>query len=187
MKYNFKDYDPQYLKDAAAAGAKYIFTSLQIPEEDYLHLDQVLPDFLELCRKLDIQLVPDVSPVTFKRLGLAANDYDQLKEMGFKALRLDYGADNFALIKKLQADFFIMLNASVVNDEYLARAREHGVDVDKIALTYNFYPETNTGLSWDWFKERNLALKAQACVCGDALRRFPMYEGLPTVEYLRDC
>lgn len=22
----FKDYDPQYLKDAAAAGAKYIFT-----------------------------------------------------------------------------------------------------------------------------------------------------------------
>lgn len=50
----FKDYDPQYLKDAAAAGAKYIFTSLQIPEEDYLHLDQVLPDFLELCRKLDI-------------------------------------------------------------------------------------------------------------------------------------
>ena len=41
-----------------------------------------------------------------------------------------------------------MLNASVVNDEYLARAREHGVDFDKIALTYNklilAYPGTGS-------------------------------------------
>ncbi|RVU70787.1 MULTISPECIES: MupG family TIM beta-alpha barrel fold protein [Lactobacillus] len=183
----FQDYDPNYLKTAAKAGAKYIFTSLQIPEEDYSHLDEVLPDFLALCHKLGMQLVPDVSPVTFKRLGVKPNDYGKLKALGFTALRLDYGADDFALIKQLQKDFFLMLNASVVNDDYLRQARASGVDFDKIALTYNFYPETNTGMSWTAFKERNLSLKAQglrtqAFVCGDALKRFPLYEGLPTVE-----
>ena len=38
----FQDYDENYLKKAAQAGAKYIFTSLQIPEEDYSDLDQKL-------------------------------------------------------------------------------------------------------------------------------------------------
>ena len=45
----FQDYDENYLKKAAQAGAKYIFTSLQIPEEDYSDLDQKLPGFFELC------------------------------------------------------------------------------------------------------------------------------------------
>ena len=44
----FQDYDENYLKKAAQAGAKYIFTSLQIPEEDYSDLDQKLPRFFEL-------------------------------------------------------------------------------------------------------------------------------------------
>ena len=38
----FQDYDENYLKKAAQAGAKYVFTSLQIPEEDYSDLDQKL-------------------------------------------------------------------------------------------------------------------------------------------------
>lgn len=42
----FRDYDEQYLKEAAKVGTKYVFTSLQIPEEDYSNLDQKLPVLL---------------------------------------------------------------------------------------------------------------------------------------------
>src|SRR5699024_12146026 len=55
------------------------------------------------------------------------------------------------------------------------------------ALTYNFYPHTDTGMGWTDFKRKNWMLKdyglrTQAFVPGDALKRFPLYEGLPTVE-----
>lgn len=38
----FKDYDEQYIRKAPKAAAKYVFTSLQIPEEDY---SNCCPDF----------------------------------------------------------------------------------------------------------------------------------------------
>lgn len=183
----FKDYDPEYLNKAAQAGAKYVFTSLQIPEEDYSDLDQKLPLFFKQCNELGLEVIPDVSPATFAKLKIAKNDYQELKKRGFKSLRLDYSFDDFNLIKKLQQDFFILLNASVVTPEYLKNARTAGVNFDKIALTYNFYPHTDTGMSWDFFKHRNWLLKdegliTQAFVAGDVLKRFPLYEGLPTVE-----
>lgn len=106
----FRDYDEQYLKEAA----KYVFTSLQIPEEDYSNLDQKLPEFFKLCNDLKLEVIPDVSPVTLGRLDIPKNDFKALKEKGFKALRLDYGLDDFKLVKRLQEDFNILLNASVV-------------------------------------------------------------------------
>ena len=183
----FQDLDYDYLEKAAKIGAKYIFTSLHIPEEDYSELDKKMPIFLETCRSLDLEIVPDVSPVTFEKLNVPPKDYKKLKELGFKALRLDYGFDDFDTIKELSKNFKLMLNASVVNEEYLKEAKEAQVDFTNISLTHNFYPRNNTGLGLDYFKEKNRVfkeydLKVQAFVPGDDLKRFPLYEGLPTVE-----
>lgn len=183
----FQDLNLKYLEEAKKCGAKYVFTSLHIPEEDYSDLDQKLPLFLEKCHSLRLQVVPDVSPVTFEKLNIPHQDYKQLKRMGFKALRLDYGFDDYEVIKELQKDFYLMLNASVVNDQYLKGAQEAGVDFDKLALTHNFYPHSETGLSLEYFQKKNKTfqkyhLTVQAFVCGDVLKRFPLYEGLPTVE-----
>lgn len=183
----FQDLNLEYLEEAKNSGAKYVFTSLHIPEEDYSDLDQKLPIFLDKCQKLGLQVVPDVSPATFEKLNIQPQDYQKLKEMGFKALRLDYGFDDYEVIKTLQKDFYLMLNASVVDDEYLQGAKKAGVDFERIALTHNFYPHKETGLSLAYFKEKNKIfqkynLTIQAFVCGDIIRRFPLYEGLPTVE-----
>ena len=93
----------------------------------------------------------------------------------------------FDTIKELSKNFKLMLNASVVNEEYLKEAKEAQVDFTNISLTHNFYPRNNTGLGLDYFKEKNrvfkeYGLKVQAFVPGDDLKRFPLYEGLPTVE-----
>lgn len=183
----FQDLDLDYLKQAASLGAKYVFTSLHIPEEDYSTLPEKMPLFLDACNRFGLSIVPDVSPVTFEKLGIEKNDYAKLKEMGFTALRLDYGFDDYEVIKTLLQDFDLMLNASVVDEVYLQGAKAAGIDLNRIVLTHNFYPHNQTGLGFDYFMKKNEAFHAydmriQAFVCGDSLKRFPLYEGLPTVE-----
>lgn len=183
----FQDLDIDYLEKANQCGVKYVFTSLHIPEEDYSSLDEKLPLFLNKCSELNLMVVPDVSPLTLEKLNIKDKDYGKLKEMGFKALRLDYGFDDYEIIKKLQKDFYLMLNASVVTRDYLEGAKRAGVDFNRIALTHNFYPLNGTGLNIDYFNEQNKVFKEygltiQAFVCGDILKRFPLYEGLPTIE-----
>lgn len=183
----FQDLNFEYLEQAKQCGAKYVFSSLHIPEEDYSTLNQKLPKFLEKCKELDLMVVPDVSPVTFEKLNIENQDYKKLKELGFEALRLDYGFDDYEVIKDLQKDFYLMLNASAVSEDYLEGAKKANVDFNKLALTHNFYPLNETGLGLDYFKEKNkffekYGLTIQAFVCGDVLKRFPLYEGLPTIE-----
>lgn len=186
----FKDLDYDYLEKASKIGAKYLFTSLHIPEEDLSQLSNELPRFLSSCQEFGLELVPDISPATFEKLGVKANDYAALKELGFTALRLDYGFDDFEVVKTLSKDFYLMLNASVVNEKYIIEAKEAGVDFTNIAVLHNFYPKTETGLSFKYFDMMNQAflrhdIKIMSFVPGDRLKRFPLYEGLPTVEQHR--
>ncbi|CAM4284798.1 MupG family TIM beta-alpha barrel fold protein [Erysipelothrix aquatica] len=183
----FKDLDYDYLEYAANLGAKYVFTSLHIPEEDLSQLDTMLPKFLDKCQELNLNLVPDISPMTFEKLNIEPNNYVGLKEKGFKVLRLDYGFDDFEIIKTLLQDFELVLNASVVDEQYIIDAKAHGVDFTHISVMHNFYPKTETGLSLDYFNKKNEAfikynIPIMAFVPGDRLKRFPLYEGLPTVE-----
>ncbi|MDN6731383.1 MAG: MupG family TIM beta-alpha barrel fold protein, partial [Atopostipes suicloacalis] len=183
----FKDLDYEYLKRASEIGAKYLFTSLHIPEEDLSNLDKELPRFLEKINEYNLMLVPDISPKTFDKLGIADGDYKALKEMNFKALRLDYGFEDYELVKELQKSFELILNASVVTKDDLLEAEKAGVDLNKISVMHNFYPKAGTGLPIQSFKEINvnfeiMNIKTMAFVPGDSLKRFPLYEGLPTLE-----
>lgn len=183
----FKDLDLDYIKKANELGAKYIFTSLHIPEEDYSDIQNKMLQLLEYIKSYEMQLVPDVSPITFKVLNICEGDYSSLKKMGIKALRLDYGFDDFNILKELQKDFRLMLNASTINDSYLCEAKKSGIDLKNISLTHNFYPHKETGLDIKKFQKKNKDLKKYSCkiqafVCGDDLKRFPLYEGLPTLE-----
>lgn len=184
------DYNPDYIAQAAQVGAKLVFTSLQIPEEKTSIIQQKLPLLVKQCADLDLKMLVDISPTTFTKLNLKQNDYEALQKLGIKIVRLDSGFDDFDLIKQLQKYFEIVLNASVVDDQYLIDAKKANVDFSKITLTYNYYPHSETGLSWDSFKKRNLELHkqkliTQAFVTGDVKKRFPLYEGLPTVEKQR--
>ena len=183
----FQDLDLEYLKKAKECGAYYVFSSLHIPEEDYSTLGEKLPLFFKTVDELGLEVVPDISPNTFAKLNLEPGDYDGFKKLGFKALRLDYGFDDFEVVKTLLKDYKIMLNASVVDGEYLRKAKEAGVDFTNLALTHNFYPRNETALSMEVFDKRNAEfaefdIPVQAFIPGDDLKRFPLYEGLPTVE-----
>ena len=66
----FQDLDYEHLKACKEKGVKYIFTSLHIPEEDYSKLDSILPEFLQKTQEYGLVVCPDVSPVTFEKLGV---------------------------------------------------------------------------------------------------------------------
>lgn len=183
----FRDLSYSYLEQAAACGAKYVFTSLHIPEEDLSQVSQIMPKFLQKIKEYGLELVPDISPVTFDKLNIPKGDFKALKTLGFNCLRLDYGFNNFDEIKSLQQDFKLILNASVIDKNYLDQAIVHGVDLAKMSVLHNFYPKKDTGLSMEFFKARNQVFKdygieTMAFVAGDEQRRFPRYEGLPTIE-----
>ena len=63
----------------------------------------------------------------------------------------------------------------------MSKARKANINLDKIALIYNYYPHDDTGLGWESFKKKE-GLHTSAFVVGDLVKRFPIYEGLPTVE-----
>lgn len=184
------DYDAEYVKRAAQAGAKYVFTSFADPTKDQAQFAQNFTSLVQQVKGLKLQLVPDASPATFKKLGLKDNDFTALKDKGFSAVRLDYGFNNFDLIKKLSQDFTVFLQARMIGMKYLQAAQKAGIDFKKIILTYNYYPHAQTGLSWSAFKGQNwlfkdAGLRTQAFVAGDLGKRGPLYEGLPTVEEQR--
>lgn len=124
-------------------------------------------------------------------MGIKNNDYGKLKEIGISALRLDHTVDDFSLLAELMDDFTIFLNASTVNREYLNDAIKSGIDVTKMYAMHNFYPKKDTALGEIYFDNMNQIFKeygvrVMAFVVGDQLKRFPLYEGLPTLECHRE-
>ena len=187
----FQDLDFNYIKKAHHFGAKTIFTSLHIPEENFKNFHKHFKEVLDLCHKLNMDLVFDISPHTYEKLNLENGDYKALKNLGIETLRLDFGFEDINHIKVLSENFKLYMNASVIDQDYLDRAQDIGIDLSKIILSHNFYPKKDSGLSTESFIKRNFKFKKsnrpiQAFICGDKLKRFPMYEGLPTLEIHRD-
>lgn len=185
------DIDYDYLEFASSLGVRYIFTSLHIPEEDLSDLSKVLPIFLEKCKSLDMEIIPDISPYTFEKLGLKNNDFEGLKDKGFSMVRLDFGFEDVTLVKEISQYFRLILNASLVDCYYLRDLIDIEFNLEKLHLMHNFYPRQDTGLDQGYFESLNqihkeFGLETSAFVVGDKKKRLPLFEGLPTLERHRD-
>lgn len=185
-----KDITPENLKTAAAAGVHSIFTSLQIPEDTPEEFKAGLHTLQQAVRSLDLDVIVDISPATFAKLGLAANDFNGLYAQGFHSIRLDYGFDDPALILKLQRRFTVVLNASTVQADFLTALQTEGVAMHRLVVAHNFYPQPESGLTDAYFTGKNALFKAWeipllAFIPGDGLARYPVFAGLPTLEHQR--
>ncbi len=170
-----QDFDADYVRSASAY-VDYVFTSLHIMEEEF---DK--PKFLELlalCREIELKVICDISPNTFAKLGLRADQLLELKALGIETVRLDFGFEDQAYIEHLKQYFEVVFNASVI-DPYTPLLSNK--------VSHNFYPLLGSGLSRKDFLEKNRLfkekeLKIQAFIAGDELKRFPLYAGLVTLE-----
>lgn len=175
------------IEHGAAAGVRYAFTSLHIPEDGGAAYADKVRQVLSLLSARGIALIADVGPRTCDLLGLER--MEDLRDLGLEYLRLDYGF-SAQRVAELSGVFRIVVNASTVSPDEIASWREAGADVTRFAACHNFYPKPYTGLALEDVARTNLRLAAlgfeiMAFVPGDANVRGPVFEGLPTVEAQR--
>ena len=161
-----------------------VFLSLHIGEEygpDYVRQAE------SVCGTLadnGFRIIADVSART-----LTLFDEPDLLRLARRlriwALRIDYGFETEE-IRAMAEKMPIVLNASTTSPEI---AQEIGGK--EVYALHNFYPRPETGLDREYLKESTESLRAcglqvQCFIPGDAQKRGPVFEGLPTLEQHRD-
>ena len=132
------------------------------------------------------RIIADVSVKTVTQFGCA--DLTELAEkLRLWALRIDYGFSPQE-IEAMAEKMPIVLNASTTSIE---DARAIAAKGSFVMAMHNFYPRPETGLDEDYLRETTLALqnaglKVLAFIPGDAQKRGPVFEGLPTLEAHRN-
>lgn len=176
------------IKNYAKAGFKGVFTSINLPEDDPRNLLKNLGELGQVCTDNDLQLTLDISSASMKRLNLELDPkgFAALTDLHVDMLRIDDGITN-QQIAEVSNNLKIALNASTIVESDIEELKDAGADFDNLEAWHNYYPRTNTGLSVDWFSEKNHWLKqngftVMAFIPGDTELRGPVYAGLPTLE-----
>lgn len=177
------------IEEANKRGIKRIFTSLHIPETNYETLKSEFQEILKICKKYNMDIISDISPNTFKFLGIKDLDLKTLKEFGIKTIRIDFGYDEKEIAKLTHNEFGIkiQLNASTINEKFLDRLEEYSADFTHVDALHNFYPRKGTAISEETLIKKNNLLKKKgikigAFVGSNNRKRSPLKEGLPTIE-----
>lgn len=176
------------IKKAVKNGVTYAFTSLHIPEETGVDYSKSIRQLLNCCREENLNLIADVGPETYEKLGVAS--MEELKSLGITHVRLDYGFSSREVVE-ISKSFYVVFNASTIMEEELLEWKRYGADFTRFAACHNFYPKQFTALSINQVKEINNRLKylgftTMAFVPGSLVLRGPLFEGLPTVEAHRN-
>ncbi len=183
---NQQDYNLQYLAKLAKLGFQGVFTSLHIPEEDASQYLDLLQKIGQQCQRYHLSLAVDVSGQALEKLGLNILDLAQLKRLGISCIRPDYGIDEVT-IAQLSQQMEVALNASTLTEQNLISLKEAGANFQQMEAWHNYYPRPETGLSTEYFRQKNdflkaAGLKVMAFVPGNLNHRGPLHQGLPTLE-----
>ena len=177
------------MKKAYDLGYKRIFTSLHIPEANYKVLKSEVSEFLKEAKKLNMDIISDISPNTFKFLGLEDMDLKGLKDMGIGTIRIDFGYTDEEIAKMSRNNYGIkiQMNASTLTKDLIYNLKKAKTDFSNIDALHNFYPRIGTGISRECMIKMNKLLinnnlKVCAFVQSNNKKRGPIKEGLPTLE-----
>lgn len=183
---NTIDKNERILKRALESNISIVFTSLNIPEENSENMYKDLEKLSKICVDNKCDLFVDVNQFTCSTMGI--KELKELKKIGITHLRLDDGF-SFKDMEELSNDFYIVLNASTIDECLLNGIKD--MDRSKFIACHNYYPKKYTGLSIKKVRSDNqllheLGLKVISFVSCNKERRGPLYEGLPTIEEQRD-
>ena len=194
-EYSTEEQDIAYIRKAGKLGYKRIFTCLlSIGEKSR---EEIIGQFCRLADEAHacgMEIIPDVSPAVFSRLGTSYEDLSVFREMHVDGIRLDEGFDGMkeSLMTYNPQGLKLELNAST-KLVYVENIMDHHPDREKLITCHNFYPQAYTGLSLKHFnrcndKMKSLGLKVAAFVSSNAPGAYgpwPLNEGLCTLEMHR--
>jgi len=183
-------FNQKWIKKVAKKGFSSIFTSLHIPEDETTSYKELLAELGREAKNNHMDLFADISPKSFEYLNMDINNIDQLQAWGITGLRVDYGLSAEEIVQ-LSKQMKISLNASTLTEDFLQDLIDKGLVTEHTEAAHNFYPRPETGLSREYFIQKNKLLKSyqigiSAFIPGDGVKRQPLYQGLPTLEEHRD-
>lgn len=186
----------EYIKKASEFGFSRIFTCLLSVGDK--SKEEILVEFREMidyAHSVNMEVIIDVAPFVFDKLGVSYNDLSFFKEMHADGIRLDEGFDGLteSLMTYNNENLKIEINSSFGNG-YIDNILSHYPNKDNMITCHNFYPQKYTGLSEEHFNMCNKmikekGLKIAAFVSSQADNTYgpwPINEGLCTLELHRD-
>ena len=185
-----------YISLAASYDFSLVFSSMWSIEGSKDHICSFFQELIEICHRNRMKISLDVNPQCFQTLGANYDDLSVFAELGVDILRMDmsYGAHQDAALIHNPYGIEIVFNASSVTDSYVEELKAEKVDLHRLTMGHNFYPQRYTGLKWQKFLATNAHLKkdgfqVSAFVSSQAKNTVGVWDavcGLPTVEFMRD-
>ncbi len=187
--------DVEYIRMAGRYGFERIFTCL-LSVGDRTK-EEVIRDFrvrIDAAHEEGMEVMLDVSPAVFERLGISYDHLDPFVEMHANGIRLDEGfngAQTSAMTYNRQG-LKIELNASTEMG-FIENVMTHHPDRKKVVACHNFYPQKYTGLGLAHFNRCNEFIKKHRLTVAafvssnteGAYGPWPVNEGLCTLEMHR--
>ncbi|WP_041139311.1 DUF871 domain-containing protein [Beduini massiliensis] len=187
--------DKAYLDLAAKYGFKRVFTCLLSVDKPKEEVKNEFKELIGHANDLGMEVIVDVAPSVFDKLGITYDDLSFFKEIGAAGFRLDEGF-NGAVEARMTYNpegLKIELNAGDTT-YYIDQIMANLPDVSKLISCHNFYPQRYTGVGEARLRESSMkmkkyGIKVAAFVSSQAENTYgpwDVYEGLCTLEAHRD-
>lgn len=187
--------DRHYIELAAKYGYSRIFTCLLSVAKNRNEIKKEFRELNDLAHRHGMEVIMDVAPFVFGRLGLSYDDLSFFAEIHADGIRLDEGFDSLkeSLMTYNPQNLKIEINASLGN-RYLENIMSHCPKKENLTACHNFYPQRYTGLGYAHFEKcsraaKEMNLRTAAFISSqepDAFGPWPGNEGLCTLEMHRD-
>lgn len=184
-----------YIDRAAENGFSRIFSCLLSVEESREEIVKKFKATNEYAKKKGFEIIVDVSPAVFSKLGIGYNDLSFFKEIGADGLRLDMGftGSEESLMTFNPEGLKIEINMSN-NTRYIDTIMDYVPKKENLIACHNFYPHNYSGLNFDHFIRctenfTKYGLRTAAFITSQNEGTFgpwPVTDGLPTLELHRN-
>lgn len=183
----------KYLKLAAKYNFKRVFTCLLSVEETKEKIKSDFTEIITTATKLGMEVILDIAPNVFEKLGISYSDLAFFKELGATGIRLDLGFDGKteAEMTYNKYDLDIEVNMSM-GTTYLETILSYQANRKKLIGCHNFYPMEFSGISLEHFidtslqyRDQNLRSAAFVSSQDASYGPWPVMDGLCTLEMHR--
>lgn len=184
-----------YLRKAADFGAKRIFSCLLSVTKDPDEIKEEFHRMNTYAHQLGFEVILDVSPKVFDKLGICYSDLSFFKEIEADGIRLDQGftGNEEAMMTYNPQGLSIEINMS--NDTHtIDTIMDYEPDSYHLLGCHNFYPHRYSGLSLSHFEKCTMNFKKYGlhtsafvgCSSPECFGPWQAKEGLCTLEMHRD-
>lgn len=177
-------------------GNKYGFTRLfscLISVEDKKDIEK-MKEINEFAKNMGFEVIVDVSPAVFERLGIDLKDLSVFKDIGADGIRLDIGYTGKEETLMTYNEYGLKIELNMSQDtHYIDTIMDYRPNRNKIIGCHNFYPHKNTGLTVEHLirstdKFTKYGVNTASFITSQAKNTFgawPVTDGVPTLEMHR--